>query len=97
LKEKSKRSPACCLVSFLSNLIFFILATVHRKTDVLLFQMFLMSLFGLLQFTLIFWLLDSDILFPSLIAGLTSLISLSALLTYLRKKFFGYLQRWLHI
>jgi hypothetical protein len=81
----------------LSNLIFFILATVHRKTDVLLFQMFLLSLFGLLQFTLIFWLLDSEILVPSLIAGLTSLISLSALLTYLRKKFFEYLQRWLHI
>jgi hypothetical protein len=81
----------------LSNLIFFILSTVHRKTDVLLFQMFMISLVGLFQFTLIFWLLDSEILVPSLIAGLTSLISLSALLTYLRKKFFDYLQRWLHI
>jgi hypothetical protein len=81
----------------LSNIIFFILATVHRRADVLLFQMLITSLLGMIQFTLIFWLLRSDIVVPSLIAGLTSLISITALFTYLRKKFFDYLQRWLHI
>ncbi len=81
----------------LSNVIFFVLATVHRKADVLLFQMLITSLLGMIQFTLIFWLLRSDIVVPSLIAGLTSLISITALFTYLRKKFFDYLQRWLHI
>lgn len=80
-----------------SNLLFFILATVRRKTDVLLFQMFFSSLIGLFQFSFIFWLLNSRVVVPSLIAGITSLLSLLALFTFLRKKFWDYLQRWLHI
>lgn len=81
----------------LSNSLFFILATVQRKTEIILFQMFVSALLGLFQFSMIYWLLQPAVLAPSLIAGITSLLSLLALFTYLRKKFIGYLQRWLHI
>jgi hypothetical protein len=81
----------------LSNLIFFILATIMRKTDVILFQMLVSSLIGMMQFSVMVWLFESPIFVPSLIAGITSLVSLTALLTYLRPKFINYLQRWLHI
>jgi hypothetical protein len=80
-----------------SNLLFFILATITRKTDVILFQMLVSSLIGLAQFSVMVWLFASSVFVPSLIALITSLISLTALLTYLRPKFFNYLQRWLHI
>lgn len=81
----------------LSNLLFFIITTVKRKTDVILFQMLITSLLGFLQFSLIYWLIGTDIMVPSLIAGITSIVNLTSLLTYLRKKFLDYLQRWLHI
>jgi len=81
----------------LSNLIFFILSTIMRKTDVILFQMFISSLLGILQFSLMVWLFNSAVFVPTLITLITSLLSLTALLTYLRPKFFNYLQRWLHI
>lgn len=81
----------------ISNLLFFIITTVKRKTDVILFQMFITSLLGIFQFSLIYWLIDTEIMIPSLIAGITSIMTLTSLLTYLRKKFFDYLQRWLHI
>jgi hypothetical protein len=84
------------MISFM-NLLFFIIATTRQKTDVMLFQMFITALLGLVQFSLIFWLINPDIMVPSLIAGLTSLFSIGALLTYLRKKFFDYMHRWLHI
>jgi hypothetical protein len=80
-----------------SNLLFFILATITRKTDVILFQMLVSSLIGLAQFSVMVWLFASSVFVPSLIALITSLISLTALLTYLRPKFWQYLQRWLHI
>ena len=80
-----------------SNLIFFILATITRKTDVFLFQMLIGSLVGIVQFSLMIWVFESSVFAPSLIALITSMISLTALLTYLRPKFFNYLQRWLHI
>jgi hypothetical protein len=81
----------------ISNLVFFILATVMRKTDVILFQMMITSLIGIVQFSFMVWLFESIVFVPSLITLITSLISLTALLTYLRPKFFNYLQRWLHI
>lgn len=81
----------------ISNVLFFIITTIKRKTDVILFQMFVTSLIGFIQFSLIYWILDEDIIVPSLIAGITSLINLTSLITYLRKKFIDYLQRWLHI
>ncbi len=81
----------------ISNLVFFILATIMRKTDVILFQMFSTSLIGIFQFSFMVWLFESIVFVPSLIALITSLISLTALLTYLRPKFLNYLQRWLHI
>jgi hypothetical protein len=81
----------------LSNIIFFIMATIMRKSDVILFQMLVSSLIGIVQFSLMVWLFESPIFVPSLIALITSLISLTALLTYLRPKFVNYLQRWLHI
>jgi RNA polymerase subunit RPABC4/transcription elongation factor Spt4 len=81
----------------ISNLLFFILATISRKTDVILFQMLVSSLIGLAQFSVMVWLFASSVFVPSLIGLITSLISLTALLTYLRSKFFNYLQRWLHI
>jgi len=80
-----------------SNLIFFILATIMRKTDVILFQMLISSLIGIVQFSVMVWLFESTIFVPSLIAGITSLLSLTALSTYLGPKFISYLQRWLHI
>jgi RNA polymerase subunit RPABC4/transcription elongation factor Spt4 len=80
-----------------SNLLFIILATIMRKTDVILFQMLVSSLIGLGQFSVMVWVLTSSVFVPSLIALITSLISLTALLTYLRPKFVNYLQRWLHI
>jgi hypothetical protein len=80
-----------------SNLLFFIFATIMRKTDVILFQMLVSSLIGLAQFSLMVWLFSSSVFVPSLIALITSLVSLTALLTYLRPKFLNYLQRWLHI
>ena len=80
-----------------SNLLFFILATIMRKTDVILFQMLVSSIVGIVQFSLMVWLFASSVFVPSLIALITSLISLTALLTYLRPKFWYYLQRWLHI
>jgi hypothetical protein len=79
------------------NVLFFIITTSKRRTDVMLFQMFVAALLGLGQFSLIFWLISPSVTAPSLIAGLTSLLSLGALFTYLRKKFFDYLNRWLHI
>jgi len=81
----------------ISNLVFFILATIMRKTDVILFQMLITSLIGIVQFSLMVWLFESIVFVPSLITLITSLISLTALLTYLRPKIFNYLQRWLHI
>jgi hypothetical protein len=81
----------------ISNLVFFILATIMRKTDVILFQMLITSLIGIVQFSFMVWLFESIVFVPSLITLITSLISLTALLTYLRPKFFNYLQRWLHI
>lgn len=81
----------------MSNLIFFVFASIMRKTDVILFQMFVSSLMGIIQFSLMVWLIESPIFVPSLIALITSLVSLTALLTYLRPKLFNYLQRWLHI
>jgi len=78
-------------------LLFFILATIMRKTDVILFQMLVSSIVGLVQFSVMVWLFASSVFVPSLIALITSLISLTALLTYLRPKFWQYLQRWLHI
>lgn len=81
----------------LTNLTFFAVVSVQQRTDVMLFQMFVAALFGLGQFSLVFWLFQAAITVPSLIAGLTSLLSLVALFTYLRKKFFDYIQRWLHI
>jgi RNA polymerase subunit RPABC4/transcription elongation factor Spt4 len=81
----------------MSNLIFFVFASIMRKTDVILFQMFVSSLMGIIQFSLMVWLIESTIFVPSLIALITSLVSLTALLTYLRPKLFNYLQRWLHI
>lgn len=81
----------------MSNLIFFVFASIMRKTDVILFQMFVSSLIGIIQFSLMVWLIESTIFVPSLIALITSLVSLTALLTYLRPKLFNYLQRWLHI
>jgi hypothetical protein len=80
-----------------SNILFFIITTVKRKTDVILFQMLVTSLLGILQFSIMYWLINSEILIPSLIAGISSIINLTSLLTYLRKKFIDYLQRWLHI
>jgi hypothetical protein len=68
-----------------------------RKTDVILFQMLITSLIGIVQFSLMVWLFESIVFVPSLITLITSLISLTALLTYLRPKIFNYLQRWLHI
>jgi FtsH-binding integral membrane protein len=84
------------ILTAVMNLIFFIVTTTHRKTDVMLFQMLVAALLGLGQFSLIFWLIPS-VTAPSLIAGLTSMLSFGALFTYLRKKFFDYIQRWLHI
>jgi hypothetical protein len=55
------------------------------------------SLVGIVQFSLMIWLFESSVFVPSLIALITSMISLTALLTYLRPKFWQYLQRWLHI
>jgi hypothetical protein len=81
----------------ISNLVFFILATIMRKTDVILFQMLITSLIGIVQFSFMVWLFESIVFVPSLITLITSLISLTALLTYLRPKIFNYLQRWLHI
>jgi hypothetical protein len=81
----------------MSNLVFFTLATIMRKTDVILFQMLVSAMIGMIQFSLIVWLLESPIFVPSLIALISSLLSLTALLTYLGPKFLGYLQRWLHI
>jgi hypothetical protein len=81
----------------MSNLLFFVFASIMRKTDVILFQMFVSSLMGIIQFSLMVWLIESTIFVPSLIALITSLVSLTALLTYLRPKLFNYLQRWLHI
>jgi len=85
------------LLIAVSNILFFIITTVKRKTDVILFQMLVTSLLGILQFSIMYWLINSEILIPSLIAGITSIINLTSLLTYLRKKFIDYLQRWLHI
>lgn len=85
------------IILSLSNVLFFILTTVQRKTEVILFQMFVSALLGLVQFSMIYWLLPDTVVAPSLIAGVTSLLSLFALFTYLRKKFLAYLQRWLHI
>lgn len=81
----------------ISNILFFIITTVKRKTDVILFQMLVSSLLGVFQFCLMNWILDSTILVPSLIAGITSIINFTSLITYLRKKFIDYLHRWLHI
>jgi hypothetical protein len=80
-----------------SNLLFFILATIMRKTDVILVQMLVSSLIGLGQFSVMVWYFGSSVFVPSLIALITSLISLTALITYLGPKFLNYLQRWLHI
>jgi hypothetical protein len=80
-----------------SNLLFFILASIMRKTDVILFQMFMTSLLGIAQYSIMVWVIQSTTFVPSLIAGITSFMSLTALLTYLRPKFFNFLQRWLHI
>ncbi len=81
----------------LSNVIFFTVVNISRKTDVILFQMFVSSMIGLVQFSLMVWIVRSTIFVPSLITLITSLISLTALLTFLRPKFINYLQRWLHI
>jgi hypothetical protein len=80
-----------------SNLLFFILASITRKTDIFLLQMFVTSLLGIAQYSIMVWVIRSAILVPSLIVVITSFISLTALLTYLRPKFFNFLQRWLHI
>jgi hypothetical protein len=80
-----------------SNLLFFVLASITRKTDIFLLQMFATSLLGIAQYSIMVWVIRSAILVPSLIAVITSFISLTALLTYLRPKFFNFLQRWLHI
>jgi hypothetical protein len=85
------------ILTALMNVVFFTIAASNRKTDVLLFQMLVGALLGIAQFSLIFWFIDSSVIVPSLIAGLTSLLSLGALFTFLRKKFFDYLHRWLHI
>jgi hypothetical protein len=80
-----------------SNLLFFVLASITRKTDIFLLQMFVASLLGIAQYSIMVWVIRSEILVPSLIAGITSFMSLTALLTYLRPKFLNFLQRWLHI
>jgi hypothetical protein len=81
----------------LANTLYIIISSIRRQTDVILFQMLIAALFGLLQFSLIFWLIPLTVITPSIVAGSTSLLSFIALFTYLRKKFFRYLQRWLHI
>lgn len=80
----------------IGNLFFFIIVTVQRRTDVILFQMFVMSLFSMLPWLLSFLGLNDERL-TSFIIFLLGLLNLIALVTYLRKKFFAYIQRWLHI
>jgi hypothetical protein len=81
----------------LANTLYILISSIRRQTDVILFQMLISALFGVLQFSLIFWLIPLTVIAPSIVAGSTSLISFIALFTYLRKKFFKYLQRWWHI
>lgn len=81
----------------ISNLSFFMLATIRRKTDILLLQMFVTGVIGVAQFSLMIWVIESTVLVPSFIAGFTSLLSFTALLTYLRTNFINFIQRWFHI
>jgi hypothetical protein len=81
----------------IANVLYIIISSIRRQTDVILFQMLITALLGFLQLSLIFWLIRLTVIAPSIVAGSTSLISVLLLFTFLRKKFFGYLQRWLHI
>ena len=78
-----------------TNVLFFIMAAIQRRTDVFLFQMLIAALLGLAQWIVAVLVLSVQV--PSLISGITSLISIVALLTFLRQKFFAYIQRWLHL
>jgi len=79
-----------------ANLLFFIIVTIQRRTDVILFQSFVMSLLSMVPFTLYLFALNAEQV-PGFIAFLLGLINIIALFTYLRKEFFAYIQRWLHI
>ena len=78
------------------NVLFFIIVTVQRRTDVILLQMLLMSFFSMVPWILSFVGLNDERL-TSFIIFLFGLLNIIALVTYLRKKFFAYIQRWLHI
>jgi hypothetical protein len=78
------------------NVLFFIIVTVQRRTDVILLQMLIMSLFSMTPWALSFINLNDERV-TSFIIFLLGLLNIIALLTYLRKKFFAYIQRWLHI
>ena len=77
-------------------MLFFIIVTVQRRTDVILLQMLLMSVFSMVPWILSFVDLNDERL-TSFIIFLLALLNIIALVTYLRKKFFAYIQRWLHI
>lgn len=79
-----------------ANVLFFIIVTIQRRTDVILFQSFVMSLLSMVPFGLYLFALNAEQV-PGFIAFLLGLINIIALFTYLRKKFFAYIQRWLHI
>jgi hypothetical protein len=57
--------------------------------------MLIAALLGLAQWIVAVLVLSVQV--PSLITGITSLLSIVALLTFLRQKFFAYIQRWLHL
>ncbi len=78
-----------------TNVLFFIMTTIQRRTDVVLFQMLIAALLGLAQWIVAVLVLSIQV--PSLITGITALLSLVALFTFLRQKFFAYIQRWLHL
>lgn len=79
-----------------ANVLMLIVASIQRKTDIMLLHMFLLAWLTMIPFAL-FLLGIHSVQIPSFIAFLSGWVNLLALLTYLRKKFWAFIQRWFHI
>jgi rRNA maturation protein Nop10 len=77
------------------NLFLFVLGSIRRHAEILLFHMFLFSFMGLGQYAIAILFLDITI--PSILTGMSSILSLTALVTYLRKPLLSFIHRWFHI
>jgi hypothetical protein len=79
-----------------ANILMLIVITIQRKTDTILLQTLSLSVLSTIPFLLFFLGLNAEQI-PSFLAFLFGMVNLLALLTYLRKTFFAFIQRWLHI